>query len=83
MVGRNSLCSYPPPRSWHPQGRSEDGSACSFFLSFGHLFPSSFPWCASYLLGTGLGGGQKGSLQRAALRGLWTGNSGIRYAAIV
>jgi len=38
----------------------------------------SFPWHTSYLLGTGLGGGQKERLQRAATARTVDGKSGQR-----
>jgi hypothetical protein len=57
----------PHPPSWLPQTRSRSGSGssslCLSFLSF----PLSFVWCVLYLFETGLGGGQMGSLQRAAI----------------
>jgi len=42
-------------------------SLCSFLGPSRSLsFRLYFPWCASHLLGKGVGGGQKGSLRRAA-----------------
>jgi len=61
-AGGNYRCSYPRPTSWRRQARSRgDGVRFSFGSFLGH-----FPWARLPFLGTGLGGGQKGCLQRAA-----------------
>jgi len=51
-----------------------------FFLCH---FLRHFPWCAVITSGTGPGGGNKGSLQRAASRGLRTGEPRKVYAAMI
>ena len=48
----------------------------AWLFSLVPTYESSFLWDR-------LGGGQKGSLQRAALRGLRTGNLGKMYAALI
>jgi len=60
-TGRNFRCSFPPPHSWLRQARSR-GRVALFFGSF----LCQFPWADLLFLGTGLGGGQRGSLGRAA-----------------
>ena len=42
-----------------------------------------FPWCASHILGTGLGGGQKWSLRRAATARTAEGKNRQMYAAMI
>jgi len=61
-AGRNSHCSVPPPPPTHGIGRRGvgDKSRISFVLSCLSL------WTRLLSLGAGLGGGQRGSLQRAA-----------------
>ena len=69
VPGRNCYCSCPRPTHGIGGQGIGDGHASSV---------SSFvvPWCASYLLGIGLGGGQKGSLQRAATTRTAEGKNG-------
>jgi len=43
-------------------------------FSFTFSVPLSFPWCASLLLGTDLGGGQREACDAPPLRGQRTGN---------
>jgi len=50
------------------------------FLPVSHL---SFLWCALYLLGTGLGGWQRKSLQRATIARTAAWKRSKMYAAIV
>jgi len=53
----------------------------SFVLSFvAHLLS---PWCALHLLGTGLGGGQRGACNVPPPRGLRTGKLCKMYAAMI
>jgi len=61
-AGGSYRCSYPRPTSWRRQARSR-GDGVRF--SFGS-FLCHFPWARLLFIGTGLGGGQKGCLQRAA-----------------
>ena len=71
-----------PPPSWHPQTRSRTG-VCSFLLLFlsvhDLLCPFSFfLWgflgAQLFILGTGLGGGQRGICNVPTSRGQRTGN---------
>jgi len=73
-------CSSPPPRSWHRLERSRGRSRFPppfffFFFSFFGAHP--------FFLGTRPGRRAKGSLQRAASRGLRTGNLEKMYAAMI
>ena len=67
--------------AWEARG------ALSFviLLCFSHslLSPLSFPWCASQLLGTGLGGGQRGACNVPPLRGLRTGKRTVNTLAMI
>ena len=78
---RNYRCCCPRHLSWHPQARSRTRGTVPFVLPF--VSPLLFPWCASYLLGTGLGGGQKRSLQRAATARTADRESGKMYVAMI
>ena len=60
-AGGDYRCSYPRPTSWQRQVRSR-GTGCTFPL----VLRCHFPWAHLLCIGTGLGGGQKGCLQRAA-----------------
>ena len=57
-------CFCPRPNSWRLQARAR-----RIHLSFLESSPLIFPWCASYLLGTGLGGGQRGACNVPPPRG--------------
>jgi len=74
VMGGSHRCSCPRLPSWHPQARSRTQGTVSFVLPF--VFRLLFPWCASHLLGTGLGGGQRGACNVPPLRGQRTGKIG-------
>jgi len=70
------------PPSWPVRKRSRE-SLGRLFASFTSPFPLLFPWCALCLLGTGLGGGQIKSLQRAAFARAAAGNGHRAYTAMI
>jgi len=76
--GRNhSFSRRPPPWRLRGEERTNLSSLCSLLRSpFAIPFVASFPWYVFYSLGTGPGGRQGGSLQRAASRGQQMGNLG-------
>jgi hypothetical protein len=58
-----------------PDFMASSGEVKWFLLSLFPLsFPLLFPWCASFLLGTGLGGRQRGACNVPPPRGQRTGN---------
>jgi len=80
--GRNSRCSFPPPRSWHWRARIR-GRGALFLCSFLCGFPSKFPWGACIPSWDRPGRRQMGSLQRAATARTADRKPGKMYAAMI
>jgi hypothetical protein len=70
-LGGNNPCSSPRPPSWRPRTRFRERITVSFLLSF------------FYLLGTGLGRGQRGACNVPPSRGLRTGKPDSLYLAMI